>query len=71
MVGYPDELIVLPCWPENIPVDFTLHSPYAGRVKVHYLPTNMLRVTTQREIPVRTAIGGSVKLQVERPAEGL
>jgi hypothetical protein len=25
---YPDELIVLPCWPENVPVDFTLYSPY-------------------------------------------
>ena len=69
---YPNEIVVLPCWPEDIPVDFTLYSPSAGRVKVHYLPNIMLRVTTQREIRVRTAIGGSVKLQVERRhAEGL
>ena len=27
---YPDELVVLPCWPEDIAVDFMLYSPYAG-----------------------------------------
>ena len=43
---YPDELIVLPCWPDRVPVDFTLYSPYAGRVEVHYRPANMLRVAT-------------------------
>jgi hypothetical protein len=63
---YPDELIVLPCWPDRVPVDFTLYSPYAGRVEVHYRPANMLRVATEREIRVRTAVSGSAKLQVER-----
>jgi len=68
---YPDELIVLPCWPENVPVDFTLYSPYAGRVEVQYRPADTLRVATQREIRVRTAVGGPAVLQVERlSAEG-
>jgi hypothetical protein len=68
---YPDELIVLPCWPENVAVDFTLYSPYAGRVEVQYNPAGMLQVTTQREIRVRTAISGAVTLQVERlPGDG-
>jgi len=67
---YPDELIVLPCWPENVPVDFTLYSPYAGRVEVQYSPGSVLRVATQREIPVRTAVGGPATLRVDRlPAE--
>jgi hypothetical protein len=61
----------LPCWPENVPVDFTLYSPYAGPAEMHYRPANTLRVATQREIRVRTAVGGSAKLQVERlRAEG-
>ena len=52
-------------------MDFTLYSPYAGRVEVHYTPGSVLRVATQREIRVRTAISGSAKLQVERlNAEG-
>jgi hypothetical protein len=63
---YPDELIVLPCWPEKVPVSFTLYSPYAGRVEVHYSPGSTLRVATQREIRVRTSAGGEAKLQVER-----
>ena len=68
---YPDELIVLPCWPAEVAVDFTLYSPYAGRVEVQYRPADALRVATQREIRVRTAISGSAKLQVERlSAEG-
>jgi len=68
---YPDELIVLPCWPENVAVDFTLCSRYAGRVAVQYRPSSTLRVATQREIRVRTAIRRAVKLQVERlPADG-
>jgi hypothetical protein len=68
---YPDEIIVLPCWPENVPVDFTLYSPYAGRVEVRYSPTSTLRVATQREIRVRTAAGGPATLQVEQlRAEG-
>jgi hypothetical protein len=68
---YPDELIVLPCWPEHVPVDFTLYSPYTGRVEVQYKPADTLRVATQREIRVRTAVGGPAVLQVERlRAEG-
>ena len=62
---YPDELIVLPCWPEHVPVDFTLYSPYAGQVEVQYRPAETLRVATQREIRVRTAVDGSARLQVE------
>lgn len=67
---YPDELVVLPCWPENVPVDFTLYSPYAGRVEVKYDPASRLQVATQREIRVRTAIGATVELQVERLRAG-
>ncbi len=51
---YPDELIVLPCWPEDVPVDFALYSPFAGKVDVRYVPKTLLRVTTEREIRVRT-----------------
>ena len=68
---YPDELIVLPCWPADVAVDFGLYSPYAGQLEVQYRPADALRVATQREIRVRTAVGGSAKLQVERlSAEG-
>jgi hypothetical protein len=70
-VNFPDELIVLPCWPEKVPVDFTLCSPYAGRVELHYRPADMLRVATQREIRVRTSVSASAVLQVARlRAEG-
>ena len=66
---YPDELVVLPCWPDHVPVDFTLYSPYAGQVIVHYAPADgsaaVLQVTTQRAIQVSTAIGGNVELRVE------
>jgi hypothetical protein len=68
---YPDELIVLPCWPADVAVEFTLYSPYAGRVEVQYRPGDTLRVATQREIRVRTAVRSSAKLRVERlSAEG-
>ena len=68
---YPDELIVLPCWPDDVPVDFTLYSPSAGRVEVHYGPTRLLRVATQRQIRVRPGVRGPTQLQVERlPATG-
>ncbi len=63
---YPDELIVLPCWPQNVPVDFALDSPYAGRMEVPYTPGSVLRVATQREIPVRTAVCLTTTLRVER-----
>jgi len=63
---YPDELVVLPCWPADVAVDFTLYSPYAGRVEVHYSPGRILRVATQREVRVRTGVGGPVTLQVRR-----
>ena len=51
---YPDELVVLPCWPEGVGVDSTLYSPYAGRVAVRYQPGKPLRVTTERPIRVTT-----------------
>jgi len=57
---------VLPCWPADVAVDFTLYSPYAGRVEVHYSPGRILRVATQREVRVRTGVGGPVTLQVRR-----
>jgi len=63
---YPDEIIVLPCWPEDTAVDFTLYSPYAGRVEVQYRPGSTLRVATQRDITVRTAVTGTVRLHTER-----
>jgi hypothetical protein len=52
----PGELVVLPCWPAQVPVDFTLYSPFAGRVEVHYVPNGALRVLTERPIRVRTGI---------------
>ncbi len=63
---YPDELVVLPCWPEDVAVDFTLYSPYAGRVEIHYSPGSTLRVATQREIRVRTGVGSPALLQIKR-----
>lgn len=54
------------CWPADVAVDFKLHSPYAGRVEIHYSPGSTLRVATQHEVRVRTGVGGPVRLQVER-----
>ncbi len=71
---YPDERVVLPCWPEDVAVDFTVHSPYAGRVEIHDRPGSILRVATQREARVRTGVGGPVRLQIKRldsEADGL
>jgi hypothetical protein len=63
---YPDEIIVLPCWPQSVPVDFCLYSPYAGRVKVHYSPPGVLRVATERDMRVSTPIANLVEFMVER-----
>jgi hypothetical protein len=49
---YPDELIVLPCWPLDVPVRFALFSPFAGRVQVDYQPGDRLHVITERQIKV-------------------
>ena len=66
---YPDELIVLPCWPAQVPVDFTLYSPFAGRVEVHYVPNVVLRVITEREIRVRSGVANPVGLTVQRDGD--
>lgn len=60
----PDELVVLPCWPAQVPVDFTLYSPFAGRVEVHYVPQAVLQVTLERQIRVRTGIPAPVGMTV-------
>jgi len=49
---YPDKLVVLPCWPIDVPVRFALYSPFAGRVEVSYKPNDSLEVTTERQIMV-------------------
>jgi len=59
---YPDELVVLPCWPEKVPVDFTLYSPYAGRVEVRYQPGREVEVSLERPCPVSTPLAVPVKL---------
>jgi hypothetical protein len=61
-----DDLVVLPCWPATVPVDFTLYSPFAGKVEVHYVPQVALQVTTEREVRVRSGIGNPVGLKVLR-----
>ena len=63
---YPDEIIVLPCWPADVAVDFALYSPFAGRVEGHYVPDAVLEVETEREIAVRSGVGGAVELKVGR-----
>jgi hypothetical protein len=50
---YPDLLVVLPCWPKDVPVRFRLFSPFAGWVEASYRPGGALRVTTDRAIEVR------------------
>jgi len=63
---YPDELIVLPCWPEEVPVDFGLYSPYAGRVEVRYRPGTALEVATQKGISVTSPLQDRAPLQVRQ-----
>ena len=53
---YPDKLVILPCWPEDVPVSFTLYSPYAGRVEVNYRPGAALSVKTERPLPVESPL---------------
>jgi len=52
----PGEITVLPCWPARVPVDFTLYSPFAGRVQVHYVPGTAFEVATEREVRVRSGV---------------
>ncbi|MBM3499464.1 MAG: hypothetical protein FJX74_12430 [Armatimonadetes bacterium] len=63
---YPDQLVVLPCWPEKVPVDFALHSAYAGWVEVRYRPGTALEVATQRGIPVTSPLQDRAPLQVRQ-----
>ena len=55
---YPDKLIVLPCWPEDVPVSFALYSPFAGRVEVIYRPGQELNVKTERPMAVESPLKG-------------
>ncbi len=52
MQDYPDEIILLPAWPREVPVRFALFSPFAGRVEVDYKPGQPLTVTTERPIKI-------------------
>jgi hypothetical protein len=64
---YADRLIVLPCWPIDVPVRYALFSPFAGRVEVDYRPGQQLSVRTQWpiEVDVRDAWRDQVCLVVE------
>lgn len=66
---YPDEIIVLPCWPEEVPVDFALYSPYAGHVEVHYHPQEKLLVATERAIAVRSGITRQIEFRIDGRCE--
>ena len=57
---YPDKLVVLPCWPADVPVSFALYSPYAGRVEVSYRPGQELGVKTERPLPVESPLRKNV-----------
>ncbi len=64
MQDYPDELILLPCWPEEAPVKFALFSPFAGRVEVDYKPCERIKVSTERYINLKVSenLKGKIKL---------
>jgi hypothetical protein len=64
---YPDKLVVLPCWPLEMPVRFALYSPFAGRVEVDYEPPERLGVITQWpiEVDVRDEWRERVTLTIE------
>ena len=64
--GLSRRVIVLPCWPADVPSTLRLYSPYAGRVEAHYGPGSTLRVATRRKIRVRTGTGSPAMLRVER-----
>ncbi len=64
---YPGQLVVLPCWPENVPVSFVLYSPHAGRVQVRYRPGGGLEVLLERPCAVSSPMG--VSLRVGRGTE--
>jgi hypothetical protein len=53
---YPERLVVLPCWPEQVPVKFCLYSPYAGKVEVNYQPGKWLEVKLERQVPVSSPL---------------
>jgi len=59
---YPDKLVILPCWPADVPVSFALYSPYAGRVEVNYRPGAALSVKTERPLPVESPLSGRTPL---------
>jgi len=59
---YPDEIVVLPCWPEKVPVSFALYSPHAGRVQVRYRPGQDVEVTLERPRPISSPSGVPVKV---------
>jgi lysophospholipase L1-like esterase len=65
MQDYPDELILLPCWPPDIPVKFSLYSPFAGKVEVQYMPNTPLRVMTEKEINVRVGWDGATPSDIQ------
>ncbi len=52
MQDYADKIILLPCWPDEVPVRFAFFSPFAGRVEADYRPNDCLIVTTERPIKV-------------------
>ncbi|MEI6753241.1 MAG: hypothetical protein WCK78_08725 [Paludibacter sp.] len=54
---YPDLLIVLPCWENNVAVRYTLYSPYAGKVMVDYDPQKGAFVKTERPIKIEYGDG--------------
>ncbi|MBM3500723.1 MAG: hypothetical protein FJX74_18855 [Armatimonadetes bacterium] len=71
---HPDEIVILPCWPEDVPVSLALYSPYAGRVEVRYQPGESLRVGLARRLHVSSPLEKRTPLRVvtasDPPGEG-
>ncbi|MHB9035413.1 MAG: hypothetical protein ACYC64_02010 [Armatimonadota bacterium] len=65
MQDYPDELKMLPCWPEDVPVKFAFYSPFAGKVEANYEPGKRLWVKTDRNIRVTLSVPQRVRVPVE------
>ncbi|MBM3500933.1 MAG: hypothetical protein FJX74_19930 [Armatimonadetes bacterium] len=59
---HPDRLIVLPCRPESVPVDFALYSPHAGRVEVRCRPAQDVEVAMEFPGPVSSPAGVPAKV---------
>lgn len=64
---YPDKVVLLPCWLENVPVRFAFFSPFAGKVEVNYQPHKYVKVKTEHKIniDIGETFKGKIDLIVE------